>query len=1484
MAVSTSDREPLEELAESFLARFRAGERPSLSEFTAAHPELADQIRSLFPALVEMEQAGSAVGPTSGSASVAIGPLIGTTTVESLGDFRIIREVGRGGMGVVYEAVQESLGRHVALKVFSPWTGTDPKLIERFQREARAAAKLHHTNIVPVFGVGEDGAHRYYAMQFIQGQGLDAILHEMRRLRSAPEEAAAPAPPDLKGAAPLAATVAHSLLTGRFATHARNGNSAGTTAELHAGDFELAGSPQEPAPAAPSSDASVWASQAGTSYARTIARVGFQVAEALAHAHGQGILHRDIKPSNLLLDIEGNVWVTDFGLAKADDSHALTEAGDIVGTVRYMAPERFRGESGAGSDIYGLGVTMYELLTLRPAFEEGDRARLIDHILHTDPPPPRAVDAKIPRDLETIILKAMAKHPADRYTTARALAEDLERFLEDRTILARRSSVSERLWRWCKRNPVVAGAVGTVAAALVAVAVVSVTYATEQAKANKEIKEANQEITRVNREVTGLAGRLRSSLADSNRLLATRNFDRGLAAFDKGKIGPGMLWMIESWRSAIEAGDPSWQHVARANLAAWRSHYPQLKAVFSHPSPAVAAAFSPDGRSVVTGSEDGTARLWNVASGKSIGPPLQHRKPVIAVAFSPLGNTVLTGCEDGTAQIWDPTTGQPIGPPLQHTSAVLSVTFHPDGKIVVTGCRDRMGRLWDAETGRPIGKPMQHPNVVNGVVFSPDGRTLLTASYNGGARLWDPVSGRPMGPPMIQVLGLRSAAFSPDGRTLVTGSDGGLALLRDAASGQPLVPVMQHSADVKAVAFSPDGKTILTGSRDAKARLWDSATGQLLGLLEHQGPVVAVAFDPKGRTLLTASEDGTVRIWDANSGSVVAQVLEFPCADSMFILGHAARVVLSCPAETNYQRYLQLWDPTTSHPIGARIAQPGGNFYWLFTQDGQILLTIEADHTTRRWDATTGAQLGLIAPINWSVPTVDSTLSPDGKCLLMGGKDGTAWIWDIAAGAVRARSPALAGSVDAVAFSPDGKTILTGLEVGEVQLWDAATFAPLGKPFPHPGAVARVCFSPDGSSILVSGEDGTARLWDLSTRTRRLAPLSHEDQGGWMYGLGFSPDGKIIATGSNDKKARLWDAATGQPIGPAWRHAGPVSGVQFSSDGRSLVTISKGFRRLHLPPELPDDLDRMATWVEVITGLTLDAKQGQIEVLDNAAWLQRRDRLESLGGPPETGPDRRLDPILHGPEPTARARRFMDRKQWTEADAAFAEAIGARPFNMEILIQRGELYSRRRLWREAAAYYAALVRRHPGIAPFHEQWALACFLAGDVPGYRAACALMLEHFQPIDDSIAARRVAYACTFGPAAVADMSSLIQVSERCTRWEPSNARFVGAVLFRAGCLEQSLRLFERALVDSSPRTWDLLFLAMIQSGLGRPREASRLLHQADQWIVEADKAPPDTKDDKPRWGTSIEKPLVLQLRREAEALVRSDSVFPPDLFAPE
>ncbi len=360
------------------------------------------------------------------------------TVNESWGDFRIVRELGRGGMGVVYEAYQGSLKRHVALKVL-PVRGDRG----RFRREAKAAGRLHHTNIVPVFGVGEHQGRAYYVMQYIAGRSLVRV-----------------------------SKVRAGTVPSRFDD-------------------------------------------------REVARLGVQVAEALAYAHAQGVIHRDIKPSNLLLDERGTVRITDFGLAyDASDTHSLTSTGDFLGTLRYVAPERFSERGDERADIYGLGVTLYELVCGRPAYAEADRSVLVHQILHQDPPGPRQLQPTIARDLETIVVKAMERDPDQRYATAEAIAEDLRRFLEDRTIRARRVGAWERAWRWSRRNKVVAGLL----AALVSVFLAGFAGVTVQ------WRRANTEAIRAN--LLAEAESVRRIQAQVE--ITSRDFDKGGRAHTEG--------------------------------------------------------------------------------------------------------------------------------------------------------------------------------------------------------------------------------------------------------------------------------------------------------------------------------------------------------------------------------------------------------------------------------------------------------------------------------------------------------------------------------------------------------------------------------------------------------------------------------------------------------------------------------------------------------------------------------------------------------------------------------------------------------------------------------------------------------------------------------------------------------------------------------------------------------------------------------------
>ncbi len=473
------------ELAEEFLERYREGQRPPLKEYIDRHPELAAEIREVFPAMAMMEKIALADESMPGE-STGPAPLGWAPPPEQMGDFRILREIGRGGMGVVYEAEQVSLGRHVALKLLPPQKLQDANHKRRFEREARAAAKLHHTNIVPVFGVGEHGDTPYYVMQFIQGQGLDAVLDELkdkrRRRRPGVHRHRVPtegfASRRLGGRRGL-----RSLFTGRFEPAGigedpgRNGATVGTAtidspSRTEAEPASSSKAPESRRPGASPSHSSssvllVGQGQSGEapsptskkpSYWQGVAQIGIQVADALEYAHNQGILHRDIKPSNLLLDTRGTVWVTDFGLAKADDQQNLTDTGDILGTLRYMPPEAFEGESGALGDVYSLGLTLYELLALRPAYGEKDRARLIRQVTTEEADRLGRLNPEIPRDLETIVHKAIAKEPARRYASASELAADSRRFLNREPIKARSVGALERAWIWARRRPAGRGA------------------------------------------------------------------------------------------------------------------------------------------------------------------------------------------------------------------------------------------------------------------------------------------------------------------------------------------------------------------------------------------------------------------------------------------------------------------------------------------------------------------------------------------------------------------------------------------------------------------------------------------------------------------------------------------------------------------------------------------------------------------------------------------------------------------------------------------------------------------------------------------------------------------------------------------------------------------------------------------------------------------------------------------------------------------
>ena len=412
MKQSQDETKTLEDIVEQFTAAIRSGQTPSVEQYTAQHPAHADELPDLLCSVAMIE----GLKNYSPNSSVPDQRFTEIDVPDFLGEYRIVREIGRGGMGIVFEAVHETLGRRVAIKVMTAGLISNTKHLERFHREAVSAASLHHTNIASVFGAGQDNGLHFYVMEFIDGQSLSKILqgetiglNETVNLQSASDSTPTPA--------------------------------SGTTDSNRNRDQLIIGDPKTPA----------------KNRYKWVADTGQQIADALSYAHEKNILHRDIKPANLVMDSHGTVWLTDFGLAKNIVDEALTKTGDIIGTPQYMAPESFSGEYDCRSETYCLGLTLYEIATLQPAFENSSPGRVIKAVTTSSPPAPKKVDARLPRDLATIIEKAISREPQSRYQTAAEMRDDLRAYIEDRPIAARKMSVWDNIIRFSRRNPLAAG-------------------------------------------------------------------------------------------------------------------------------------------------------------------------------------------------------------------------------------------------------------------------------------------------------------------------------------------------------------------------------------------------------------------------------------------------------------------------------------------------------------------------------------------------------------------------------------------------------------------------------------------------------------------------------------------------------------------------------------------------------------------------------------------------------------------------------------------------------------------------------------------------------------------------------------------------------------------------------------------------------------------------------------------------------------------
>ena len=1107
MSGSASHSSVVLELAEEFLARCRRGERPSLTEYTDQFPDLAAAIREVFPAMALVEQvavadSSLAGNPTEAADAAAPDP----APLAQLGDYRIIREVGRGGMGVVYEAEQLSLGRHVALKVLPGHGLLNPTYLERFRREAKAAARLHHTNIVPVFGTGEvDGTH-FYAMQFIRGEGLDRVLDDLRRLRRPGESPPAPGPTE-------AATV----------SVARS----------------LAGGSPEPAPAAPDapSDRSS-VTPAGSEYFRSVARIGVQAADALAYAHRQGILHRDIKPSNLLLDTQGTVWVTDFGLAKADGDD-LTHTGDIVGTIRYMAPERFDGSSLPESDVYSLGLTLYELLTLRPAFEAANRAKLIEQVLREPPPRPRKVDTQVPRDLETVVLKCLAKDPKDRYPTADALAEDLRRFLADRTIRARRATVAERVVRWARRNPAVAALLAAVLVSLTAGTAVSVAFAL---RADRKAREAEEAARRLSE---------KAYVTDMQLFRSTVEIGRADLVMD----------LLEAQRPP--PGRPDYRHFEWRywwRLCAPATRWARAGQRFEN------LALSPDGRRLVVCGDAGVG-VWDAETGReTLTFPGHPPHPLVLgrATFTPDGK-VLSTAIDGPALLWDPDTGT-VEARLDSTpdGGARPVACSPDGRWLAVGGLDG-ARVFDARTRQPRWtRPAAGPSP-RVLQFSPDGRQLALWADDRPVVVVDVATGREVAALDVnrEASGYAWAlAFSPDGRRLGVGGTTAGGTVWDVGTWKEAAR-LADSTMTAGLAFLPADGGVVGLDASGFVKLWDADTGALVrSVPAHRETSLGLALASDGRRILTAGWDGVVAAWDlAGRGDRLTGHRSQVTAVAASLDGRTYASAGGTWDHTAGGRYaggeLKLWDAAAGRAARDLISDGPGMTAVAFAPDGRLLAAgtgvwgPDGKYVGGRvtlWDPATGTEAGRLDGHKSTVLCL--AFSPDGRSLVTGALDGTVIVWDVAGRRAAAELPPQPPDVRAVAFGPDGRLVLSGGTKGVVRVWDLGRSAEAVS-WDTRQVVSGIAVSPDGGRAVVTTYNANAAAYDPATGERLFDLKGHR---GSATAVVFSPDGARVATASEDKTVRVWVARTGQEILTLKGHTDIVRSVSFTGDGYKLVS------------------------------------------------------------------------------------------------------------------------------------------------------------------------------------------------------------------------------------------------------------------------------------------------------------------------------------------